>query len=298
MFRAVWNIVKFIGEHPLARRHRARSLIGIARWQIVSRLAPGPVIVPFTSKAKLLVERGMTGATGNIYSGLHEFEDMSFLLHFLRPEDLFADVGANVGSYTILAAANVGARAISFEPVPSTQEWLRLNIALNGAEALVERRMQALGAEAGTIRFTRDHGTVNRVAGASRDGSEGAVIDVEITTLDAALAGRCPALIKIDVEGYETAAIAGAEKTLALPGLKAIIMEFNGQGKDFGYDEASLRAKMRGFGFEECTYSPFDRKLVAADLAKADNVILVRDRAFVEARLASAPAFEALGEKI
>ena len=88
------------------------------------------------------------------------------------------------------------------------------------------------------------------------------------------------------------------KKTPALPGLKAIIMEFNGQWKDFGYDEASLRAKLHGFGFEECTYFPFDRKLVTADLAKADNVILVRDRAFVKARLAFAPTFKALGEKI
>jgi hypothetical protein len=50
---------------------------------------------------------GMTGATGNLYVGLHEFEEMAFLLHFLRPGDLFADVGANVGSYTILAAVAV-----------------------------------------------------------------------------------------------------------------------------------------------------------------------------------------------
>jgi hypothetical protein len=37
-------------------------------------------------------------ATGNLYVGLHEFEEMAFLLHFLRRGDLFADVGANVGS--------------------------------------------------------------------------------------------------------------------------------------------------------------------------------------------------------
>ena len=45
---------------------------------------------------------GMTGATGNVYCGLHEFEDMALVLHALRPRDLFVDVGANVGSYTVL----------------------------------------------------------------------------------------------------------------------------------------------------------------------------------------------------
>jgi hypothetical protein len=44
-----------------------------------------------TQNSKLLVWKGLTGATGNIYCGLHEFEDMAFLLHFLRPRDLSAD---------------------------------------------------------------------------------------------------------------------------------------------------------------------------------------------------------------
>ena len=57
----------------------------------------------------------MYGATGNIYCGLHDFEEMSFLMHFLRAGDVFADVGVNVGAYSMLAAS-VGARAIAFEP--------------------------------------------------------------------------------------------------------------------------------------------------------------------------------------
>jgi hypothetical protein len=36
--------------------------------------------------------------TGNIYCGLHEFADMGFVLHFLRPGDLFVDVGANIAA--------------------------------------------------------------------------------------------------------------------------------------------------------------------------------------------------------
>ena len=45
----------------------------------------------------------MHGVTGNVYCGLHDFAEMSFMLHLLRAGDLFADIGANVGSYTVLA---------------------------------------------------------------------------------------------------------------------------------------------------------------------------------------------------
>jgi hypothetical protein len=63
-----------------------------------------PVVVPFVGDTRLLVARGMRGATGNVYVGLHEFEEMAFALHALRPSSRFIDVGANVGSYTVLAA--------------------------------------------------------------------------------------------------------------------------------------------------------------------------------------------------
>jgi predicted RNA methylase len=72
----------------------------------------------------------MTGATQKIYCSLQEFEDMALLLHVLRPGDLFVDVGANVGSYTILAAGVCGANVISIEPVPSTFTHLADNIHL------------------------------------------------------------------------------------------------------------------------------------------------------------------------
>ena len=75
-------------------------------------------------------------------------------------------------------------------------------------------------------------------------------------------------------------------------------MEFNGQGAHFGFDENALRRKMGELGFAEFSYSPFDRKLVGLDNAQADNIILVRDKAFVDDRIASAPRFSAFGEDI
>ena len=87
----------------------------------------------------------MTGVTGNIYAGLHEFADMAFVLHFLRAGDLFADVGANVGSYTILASGVVGCRTVAFEPDPVTAAALERNINLNKIAERVELRISRGG---------------------------------------------------------------------------------------------------------------------------------------------------------
>src|SRR4051794_13217694 len=97
------DIVRFISSNLLTRGARFKALARVAGWQISGRLQ-AEIIVPWIANQKLAVKRGMTGATGNIYTGLHEFPDMMFLLHFLRPGDLFLDIGANVGTYTVLAS--------------------------------------------------------------------------------------------------------------------------------------------------------------------------------------------------
>ena len=93
--------------------------------------------------------------------------EMGFLLHLLRPNDLFLDVGANIGSYAILAASVRRARAIAFEPDPDTARVLRRNIAINRLSALADVREAALGGVQGQVAFTVGLDTMNRVAGPS-----------------------------------------------------------------------------------------------------------------------------------
>ncbi len=98
------RLLRYVWNHPLnARSSRVAALGRVFRWQLASRLLPGPIALPFVDDTWLFATRGMTGATGNWYCGLHEVAEMAFVLHLLRPDEHFVDVGANVGSYTILA---------------------------------------------------------------------------------------------------------------------------------------------------------------------------------------------------
>ena len=191
----------FVVRHPLNRGRAGAALVRWLRWQVGSRLLPGPVLMPFVNDVRLIVAPGMTGATGNVYCGLHEFEDMALALHALRPGDLFVDIGANVGSYSMLGGA-AGAQCLSIEPIPSTFAWLTRNIAVNGLGDRVQALNLGLGRGEGRLRFTGGLDTVNHVL------AEGEVADdpleVRVRTLDEVLDGQSPTLIKIDVEGFET----------------------------------------------------------------------------------------------
>ena len=80
----ILNTLSFLLNHPLSRGRKLQILRRFAAWQIGARLVPGPVVCPFANGSWLLARPGMTGATGNVYVGLHEFEDMAFVLHVLR----------------------------------------------------------------------------------------------------------------------------------------------------------------------------------------------------------------------
>ena len=291
------NTLQFITRHPLNRGHRAESLLRWARWQVGSRILPGPVAIPYVNDSRLLVAPGMTGATGNIYCGLHEFEDMAFVLHVLRPGDLFVDVGANIGSYSILAATT-GARCLACEPVPETFQHLLRNIALNGFSAQVDAHNVAVGASRGRLRFTRDLDTVNHVLAPNESGVE--TTEVEVFTLDDLLANDPPAVIKIDVEGYETEVIRGSESTLLGASLVAVLMELNGSGARYGYDEQCLVDRMIDHGFSPCVYSPFDRRLsVLRDRTdNGGNTLFVRNPDVLQKRCETAPLFRVLGRDL
>ena len=92
MYNELAKLNRFFLSHPLGRKSLAKSWLRFAKFQLQSRLWGGTVVCNFVNDSTLTVERGMTGATGNVYVGLHEFNDMALICHLLRHDDLFLDV--------------------------------------------------------------------------------------------------------------------------------------------------------------------------------------------------------------
>lgn len=266
-------------------------------WQISSRLARRPLERDWIGGAKLLISSGDAGLTGNLYVGLHEFHEMAFLLHFLRRGDHFFDVGANLGSYSILAGKVVGAKTTSFEPVPQTFSKLSANLRLNGLDGSSVAEKKAVGSAAGRIRFTSSQDSMNRALKDDEDSPD--AIEVEVTTLDASTALSEPVLMKIDVEGFEAEVIRGGKETFHRGSLKAVIMETNGLGQVFGAETLTITQSMRQFGFKPYSYDGLARQLSEIMEPKEEgNTLFLRDLLFVQQRLKSAPHIEILGRSV
>jgi FkbM family methyltransferase len=283
---SIANLARFFSTHPLTRDAPLGAWMRFFTWQIRSRMQH-EVIFSWIEGQRLAVRRGMTGATGNIYAGLHEFSDMMLPLHFLQEGDLFLDIGSNVGTYTVLASGVRRATTWAFEPDPETIRVLRRNVELNGIQDRVIVHELALGDADGEVLFTRGLDTINRVAA----NGEANVRTVPVRRLDTLIGASRPLMIKMDVEGFEEHVVRGAKGLLCGESLKVIELETL---------TAEIQATFSHHGFARAYYDPVRRALTRHSNSNlpSSSAVFVRDWDFVAARLAAAPRVTVLGKSI
>jgi FkbM family methyltransferase len=289
MIKALSSTLRFILNHPLNARRKWAAVYSFVAWQVKSRLNKGIHEVIWINGVRLAVRNGMNGATGAIYTGLPEFSDMGFVVHFLKEKDLFIDVGANVGIYTLLASGVKGASSVAFEPVADTFDSLERNIVLNGITDKVKAWHMGVGSKKDTLHFTKGYDTVNHVVFDQRADTIEVLVDQLDKRVDLEENDSESALMKIDVEGFEMEVLKGGGRLLNNRKLKAVIMEMNGCGEQFGISDEELDKEITAYGFEKYDYDPISRKLTALNFYNSHgNTIYLRDMDYVHQRLVEA----------
>lgn len=137
----------------------------------------------------------------------------------LQPGAVFYDIGANLGWHTLRAARIVGpeGQVHAFEPRPDLAARLRASVALNNLDDIVTVHEVAVGAAAGRgslLAVLPEHNPGHSFLGIPRVG-ETVVSEVEIVALDD-LNLPPPNVVKLDIEGAEGSAMAGARRTLTV----------------------------------------------------------------------------------
>lgn len=171
------------------------------RWRLPLLFGPmrGRYWLPF-SRGKVL----------RLLSGRYEPDQTIKMQEMLRPGDVFFDIGAAVGYYTVLAAPLVGSqgRVVAFEPDSKNAAFLRRHVAINKFSN-VEVRQAAVGNSSGFARFTGGSGS-----GTGRLANSGTAV-VAISRLDDLIPEvGLPTHMKIDVEGAELDLLHGARQVL------------------------------------------------------------------------------------
>ncbi len=170
--------------------------------------------------------------------GNYELPIQHALDGLLRQGDVFYDIGANAGFFSILASRLVGDDGIvyAFEPLPENISVLREQVWLNGLNNC-EPIAAAAGDQNGTsrLRYSPENASIASLDRTSDDLS--VEVEVEVTTLDVfAKKHRAPDVLKIDVEGFGGPVLEAARAVLN--GGPTLLLEVHTPEEAAGFREA------------------------------------------------------------
>ena len=180
-----------------------------------------------------------------------EPEMLPWLRSAVRPGEVFYDIGANIGAYSLLAcAAHDGAiDVVSFEPSATNYAQLCRNLALNAWAGRITPIPVALSDKRGFVAFGYSSLTAGSAlhafrstAAAPEDSYVQQVMTAPLDILVAEYGLPKPNAIKIDVDGAEVAVISGAHDTLRDPGLRSVLIELEEGSPEFSAVHAQLEA--------------------------------------------------------
>lgn len=174
--------------------------------RLLNLVRSGPLDARYQGAAFRFYHQGSATERGALLNPDYNLEELTFLRAHVREGGVFVDVGANVGTYALALARDVGAtgKVIAIEPHPVTHARLAFNHAASGF-GQVKLVQAAAGAEDGELLIETDGDNLGASHIVPRDAS-GKAIRVPSLRLQRILAEAGVAevdALKIDVEGYE-----------------------------------------------------------------------------------------------
>lgn len=188
-----------------------------------------------------------------------EPDTLHWIMQF-EPDDIYVDIGANIGIYTIFAAAVRGVRTYAFEPEAQNFAALNRNIIYNNLHEKVTAFPIALsdeysvnklyltqpiaGGSCHTFGSSTDFHLKERKQGYTQ-GSVACALDQLVN--EGVI--QVPNHIKIDVDGLEHLVLEGAQNTLLDPSLKSVLVEINTGLKE--HQDVITKMQELGFRYEQ-----------------------------------------------
>lgn len=192
--------------------------------------------------------------------GSYESNETAFLKSVFHDGDLFLDIGANLGWYSLVLGKHApGGRIYAFEPVPETVSRLEKNIALNQLNNVEAVCLGLFNKEDELAFLFADDvsgATSLKMAGQGRGALPVREILCRTNTLDNVCqqGDLVPTLMKVDVEGAELMVMEGALSTLKHRPI--ILMELLRKWSlEFGYHPNDVFALLASFGYQAWTFS-------------------------------------------
>lgn len=183
--------------------NRPLAIVKHLMWQLrkIFKLFPFKQKI---SNSEIIAKHAKCGVSALINSqGLYDYNNMRFVMFLMQNfrNKSFFDIGANIGSYTLIASEGNQNQVVAFEPHPVTFQYLQENVSLNKRKN-IKLINSAVGQTTGKVFFTNDPGSaINHIQSQKLQNN----IEVEAVNISdfCAKYQLMPNFVKIDIEGFE-----------------------------------------------------------------------------------------------
>ena len=213
-----------------------------------------------------------------MYNYWVDWEEFNLIKDFVQPQDQVADVGTNMGFYTIWFSKfiNETGKIHCFEPDEANFRKLEDNCRLNQLQNVCLNNI-AVGNQSGIVSFTLGLDGENHIASEEDKNTQ----TVLITKLD----DYCEknnihqlAYAKVDIEGFEFDFLAGASVLLSQKRIDIIQIEINEQIRHSGKTIDELLRLIQESGYQLCKYDTEVKTLYPVQYQpERENYFLVAD---------------------
>lgn len=214
-----------------------------------------------------------------VRNGEYEPTETQLVRQILKEGDVFIDVGANIGWYTIHASKLVGSRGhiFAFEPEPTNLQLLRKNIEVNGlGNVTVDER--GLSNAAGSFKLFLEKDNLGMHSLVMEHGGQ-RYINVNTIRFDDYWGDRGEIkLVKIDTEGAEGMILDGMSETLKKQKNLELIFEFAPYRLvKSGYDPDKLLSDLYKLGYKASLIDEDSRTVIEMGTPSVKDLNLPRD---------------------
>lgn len=233
-----------------------QSYLSKAYWSVVLALADDT-----HSRTVAGVDAVFKITTPHEYNRFHdptikgETDILADLLPTLESDDVFYDIGANVGLYTCFGGKKTTeGTVVAFEPHPLNVERIEENVELNGVTAKMCE--VALSEDDGSASLEMDEDVTGVVGNVSKEsnGEEKIQVPIELRSGDEMVErGEIPVpdVVKIDVDGGEADVVRGLSETLSHADCRRIYCEIHpGALEEYGATAEEVHEVLEKAEFE------------------------------------------------
>lgn len=255
-----FNSIQKILAHPENRDAPVKTIIRLLWWKTNQLIFKLPVLYPLTQSTKILCEPESSYGSYIVYARFPEYEEMRFIHDYLRENDVFIDVGANIGAVSLVAADKITRGSIyAFEPTPEIAKKCKKNVSLNKLERRISVLSTAVSDQIGFVQFVIEgESEVNHMLSQRTLISDSKIIDVPSVTLDSFIVSRKIrkiSLLKVDVEGAEYKVFAGGNRSFKNHKIEVVVFEVNSKSSSFGIRTANVVRFLKSHGYTLYNFS-------------------------------------------